>query len=61
MKAFDWFDRDKIECIFEGRSTSIFVENLETKMRAEITGWTMKYLEVWLASIIFLLLQIIAS
>ena len=45
MKAFDWFDRDqnKIECIFEGRSASIFIENLETKTRAEITGWTMTY------------------
>ena len=45
MKAFDWFNRErnKIECIYQGRSTSIFIENLETKKRAEITGWTMKY------------------
>lgn len=45
IKEFDWFNREKnkIECIFEGRSTSVFIENLETKKRAEITGWTMKY------------------
>lgn len=44
MKAFDWFhrERNKIECVFEGHSTSIVIEDLETKKRAEIAGWTTK-------------------
>ena len=42
---FNWFEREKnrIEIISENRSTSVFVEDLETHQRAEIQGWTMKY------------------
>lgn len=45
MLSFDWFDRDKnkIEMVCENRSTSVFVEDLETHQRMEIDGWSMKY------------------
>ena len=42
---FNWFKREKnkIEIVRENRSTSVFVEDLETHMRTEIDGWSMKY------------------
>ena len=41
---FDWFDREtnKIELVRENRSTSVFIESLETHHKAEIQGWSMK-------------------
>ena len=43
--AFEWFKREKnkVELVCEDRSTSVFIEDLETHRRAEIQGWTMKY------------------
>ena len=43
--GFDWFDRDKnkVELVRENRSTSVFVEDLETHSRVEIDGWSTKY------------------
>ena len=45
MLSFDWFDRDKnkIEMVYEKRSTSVFIEDLETHQRMEIDGWSAKY------------------
>ena len=42
---FDWFNRDKnkVELVRENRSTSVFVEDMETHKRTEIDGWTTKY------------------
>ena len=42
---FNWFKREKnkIEIVRENRSTSVFVEDLETHIRTEIDGWSMKY------------------
>ena len=42
---FDWFkrERNKMELIYENRSTSVFVEDLENHNRTEIDGWTMTY------------------
>ncbi|MBR5617861.1 MAG: hypothetical protein IKW50_06735 [Oscillospiraceae bacterium] len=42
---FKWFSREKnkIEAVFENRSTSVFMEDLETHRRVEIDGWSMKY------------------
>ena len=42
---FDWFNREKnkVELVRENRSTSVFVEDLETHLRTEIDGWSMKY------------------
>ncbi len=45
VSQFDWFNREKnkVELVCENRSTSVFVEDLETRQRTEIQGWTMKY------------------
>lgn len=45
LLLFDWFNREKnkVELVRENRSTSVFVEDLETRQRTEIQGWTMKY------------------
>lgn len=45
LLQFEWFDREKnkIETVFENRSTSVFMEDLETHTRTEIDGWSMKY------------------
>ena len=45
LLLFDWFSREKnkVELVCENRSTSVFVEDLETRQRTEIQGWTMKY------------------
>lgn len=42
---FDWFNREKnkVELVRENRSTSVFIESLETHQRTEIQGWSMKY------------------
>lgn len=45
VSQFDWFNREKnkVELVCENRSTSVFIEDLETHQRTEIQGWTMKY------------------
>ena len=45
LLEFDWFNREenKINVIWENRSTYIFIESLKTHKRTEINGWTMKY------------------
>lgn len=45
VSQFDWFNREKnkVELVCENRSTSVFIEDLETRQRTEIQGWTMKY------------------
>ena len=42
---FNWFERDKnrIGIAYCNRSTSVYVEDLETHTRAEINGWSTKY------------------
>ena len=44
VSQFDWFNREKnkVELVCENRSTSVFIEDLETHIRKEIDGWTMK-------------------
>lgn len=43
--SFEWFNRNKnkVDMVCENRSTSVFVEDLETHVRIEIGGWSMKY------------------
>lgn len=42
---FNWFKREKnkIEIVRENRSTSVFIEDLETHKKTEIDGWSMTY------------------
>lgn len=45
LLGFDWFDREKnkVELVRENRSTGVFVEEIETRKKAEIQGWTRKF------------------